>query len=214
MCGNGCIHDWNSWDEFDLMQIPVVTLSYTPPFPISVPITPIRNENGEAVSATIFAPGGWSYTVVGNGFDLWSNIQNPGTLFVGMATGAGGRAFQAAFDRTFSATSNLTKLFTEAGNTVPDLYIEDLGVMEIKAGEYVYMTPQLEAQFAAAQAEEAPWYLVVSPETEVAQTVIDNVALTGGEVAVFDAETGALTALGGGEVSVELLEFLALLGAL
>ena len=131
-----------------------------------------------------------------------------------MATGAGGRAFQAAFDRTFSATSNLTKLFTEAGNTVPDLYIEDLGVMEIKAGEYVYMTPQLEAQFAAAQAEEAPWYLVVSPETEVAQTVIDNVALTGGEVAVFDAETGALTALGGGEVSVELLEFLALLGAL
>jgi RHS repeat-associated protein len=60
---------------FDLMNIPVTieTGIYTPPQPISTPIDSIYNQYGEAVSATIYIPGRWSWsnTVVGNGLDLF-----------------------------------------------------------------------------------------------------------------------------------------------
>ena len=72
---------WN-WNEFDLFNIPVTTSTYNPPQPIFTPITSINNQYGYAVSATIYIPGGWSNTVIGNGFDLF---------------GSGGLAFAAFF---------------------------------------------------------------------------------------------------------------------
>jgi hypothetical protein len=63
-----------NWNEFDLFNIPVTTSTYTPAQPISTPIDSIRNSYGEAVSVTIYIPGGWSETVIGNGFDLFGGI--------------------------------------------------------------------------------------------------------------------------------------------
>lgn len=112
-------------------------------------------------------------------------------------SGAAGRAFQTAFNSAFNAAENGMKFFTNAGNTVPDLYAPGTGLGEIKAGQYVYNSTQIEAQIAAASEEGVPYYLVVSPTTAVAGTTATAVAETGGQVVVFDAAAGTGLPAGG-----------------
>ena len=85
------------------------------------------------------------------------------------------------------------------------------GILELKNGAYIYNSAQIEAQLAAAELEGVPYYLGVSPTSTVSGPLIDAVAETEGEVFVFDAATGTITSYEGGEVSAELLEFLAAL---
>ena len=73
----------------DWMNIPVTVTSYNPARPISTPITDINNQNGTAVSATLYIPGAWSTTVVGNGFGLLSS---------GSSSGGGGGDVAVGFD--------------------------------------------------------------------------------------------------------------------
>ena len=74
-CGGDAVHHGPSGslfqDPFSLIGIPVVTNSFTPAEPISTPIESINNQYGEAVSATIYAPGGWTTTYVGDAFMLF-----------------------------------------------------------------------------------------------------------------------------------------------
>jgi len=80
---NNGVNFGSNWNEFDLFNIPVTTSTYTPAQPISTPFTSINNQYGYAVSATLFIPGAWSNTVIGNGFDLFgsglSDAANNGT---------------------------------------------------------------------------------------------------------------------------------------
>jgi RHS repeat-associated protein len=122
-----------------------------------------------------------------------------------------GRAFQSAFNSKFNVLSNATKLFTNVGNTIPDLYKAGNGILELKNGAYIYNSAQIEAQLAAAELEGVPYYLGVSPTSTVTGTASTAVAATEGEVFVFDAATGTMSSYEGGEVSAELLEFLAAL---
>jgi hypothetical protein len=121
-----------------------------------------------------------------------------------------GRAFQSSFNSLFNLEENTTKLFTNVGNTVPDLYVEDVALAELKSGAYVYNTAQIEAQIAAATSEGVPYYLIVPPTTEVAGTTSAAVAGTGGQVIIYDATAGTIEAAEGGSVALEFLEFLAL----
>ena len=57
----------------DWAGISVTTQTYTPAQPISTPIATINNQYGTAVSATLYIPGAWSTTVLGNGFDVVSS---------------------------------------------------------------------------------------------------------------------------------------------
>jgi hypothetical protein len=123
-----------------------------------------------------------------------------------------GRAFQSSFNSAFNVLSNTTKLFTKLGNTIPDLYKFGNGVLELKSGAYIANTGNIVPELAAAEAEGAPYYLGVSPTSTVSAPLSAAVEATGGEVFVFDAATGTISSAEGGEVSVELLEFLALLG--
>jgi hypothetical protein len=123
-----------------------------------------------------------------------------------------GRAYQSAFNSAFNVLSNTTKLVTKLGNTIPDLYQYGNGILELKNGAYIYNSAQINAQLAAAEAEGVPYYLGVSPTSTVAGTTSAAVEATGGEVFVFDAAAGTISSAEGGEVSVELLEFLLLLG--
>jgi len=122
-----------------------------------------------------------------------------------------GRAFQSAFNSTFNVLSNTTKLFTSVGNTIPDLYKAGNGILELKNGAYIYNSAQIDAQLAAAELEGVPYYLGVSQTSTVAATTSVAVGETEGEVFVFDAATGTISSYEGGEVSAELLEFLAAL---
>jgi DNA-binding beta-propeller fold protein YncE len=108
--------------------------------------------------------------------------------------------------------SNTTKLFTKLGNTIPDLYPSGSGILELKSGAYIANTGNIVPELAAAEAEGVPLYLGVSPTSTVTAPLGAAVEATGGEVFVFDAATGAVSSAEGGEVSLELLEFLALLG--
>jgi hypothetical protein len=63
-----------NWNAFDLFNIPVTSHTYTPAQPISTPIDQIRNPLGEATSITMYIPGGWSTTQIGNGWDLFGGI--------------------------------------------------------------------------------------------------------------------------------------------
>jgi hypothetical protein len=123
-----------------------------------------------------------------------------------------GRAYQSAFNGTFNVLSNTTKLFTRFGNTIPDLYKSANGLLELKNGAYIYNSAQINAQLAAAEAEGVPYFLGVSPTSTVAGTTSAAVEATGGEVFVFDAAAGTLSSAEGGEVSLALLEFLAIIG--
>lgn len=109
-----------------------------------------------------------------------------------------GRAFQQTFNQTFNVDENVTfKIESPLGNSVPDLISEDGNVMvgEIKSGQYIYMTNQLEIQQAYAVSNDLPYYVIVSPDSEVASTVVLATEETGGAVLQFDATTGALVQL-------------------
>jgi len=123
-----------------------------------------------------------------------------------------GRAYESAFNGTFNVLSNTTKLFTKLGNTVPDLYRFGNGILELKSGAYIANTGNIVPEIAAAEAEGAPFYLGVSPTSTVSGPLSAAVEATGGEVFVFDAAAGTLSSYTGGEVSLELLEFLAVIG--
>jgi RHS repeat-associated protein len=100
-----------SWDEFDLFNIPITTSTYTPAQPISTPITSINNEHGEAVSATLFIPGGWSTTTIGNGGDLLAKGIFAGLFFPGQ-----NGALQAAAN---AAKNFMKKPITNPPPTIP-----------------------------------------------------------------------------------------------
>ena len=72
------------------------------------------------------------------------------------------------------------------------LYVNGQGIAELKSGQRVYNSTQIEAQLAAADAEGVPYYLVVSPNTTVAATTAEAVVNTGGQVIVYDAASGTL----------------------
>jgi len=64
----------SNWNEFDLLNIPVVTQTFAPPQLLStINWSNLSNANGYATSVSLFSPGGWSTTYVGNGFDLFGN---------------------------------------------------------------------------------------------------------------------------------------------
>jgi hypothetical protein len=89
--GNGVSFLGNA-NEFDLFNIPVVTQTYTPAQPISTPINSINNQYGSAVSATLYIPGGWSTTQIGNGWDLFGGV---GVAFAGVFPPGMNGQFQA-----------------------------------------------------------------------------------------------------------------------
>ena len=63
---------WTPWTEFWLSNIPVKTDVYVSPQPISTPIQGASNRYGEAVSWSMWDPGGWTATTIGNGLNLFS----------------------------------------------------------------------------------------------------------------------------------------------
>lgn len=68
--------------------------------------------------------------------------------------------------------------------------------MEIKAGQYIYNSPQLQAQISIGHAPGGPGnLLVVRPGATVAQPVIDAFGhtLETPTIQVFDPATGAFT---------------------
>ena len=64
-----------------------------------------------------------------------------------------GRAFQNMFNAVSGISSNTVKVFTTIGNTVPDGYINNVGLLEIKSGQYVYNSPQILRQLTAVEAQ-------------------------------------------------------------
>ncbi|HUY12154.1 MAG TPA: RHS repeat-associated core domain-containing protein [Terriglobia bacterium] len=76
----------DGWDEFSLLNVPVVTQSYEPPQFISGD-TPSAYD-GYSVSYSIYTPGGWTTTQVGNAFDFLG----------GSAAGNGGFSIQGPPD--------------------------------------------------------------------------------------------------------------------
>ncbi len=122
-----------------------------------------------------------------------------------------GRAFQSSFNGTFNVASNTTRLFTNIGNTIPDLYEGGVGLLELKNGAYIYNTPQIARQLAFALDAKVPLYLGVSPTGTIARTTLAEVAETGGQAFIYDAEAGTIAGYEGEELSQSLLEFLGLL---
>ena len=130
--------------------------------------------------------------------DLGANAGLFGAALSPSAFGAQvGRAFQTSFNQTFNVEESGFKIQTELGNSRPDLISDsgDIMVGEIKSGQYVYMTNQLEVQNAYALANDLPHYVVISPESEVATTVVSATESTGGAVLTFNPATGALAQL-------------------
>jgi hypothetical protein len=71
-----------NWNQFDLMNIPVVESTYTAAYPISssINLSAISNQNGFAVGVTMYIPGSWGSITIGSGSDLFGGPDptNPG----------------------------------------------------------------------------------------------------------------------------------------
>src|SRR5208337_2161773 len=66
------------WDEFELMDIPVVTDVYVPTELLSsIDWAAMSNSSGYAVSVNIYTQGGWVTTIVGNASMLLSELPPP-----------------------------------------------------------------------------------------------------------------------------------------
>jgi hypothetical protein len=79
--------------------------------------------------------------------------------------------------------------------TIPDIFTES-AIAEIKSSQYVYMSSQIEMQAAYANYFNYEYYVIVSPQTQVAETVVSAAAETNGGVYVFDAVAGTFTEYG------------------
>jgi hypothetical protein len=101
-----------------------------------------------------------------------------------------GRAYQSAFNGTFNVLSNTTKF----GRVIPDLVGN--GVLELKAGQYVYNSSQILGEMELATETEVPYFLVVSPQSTIASTTLNSISNLpyGGQALVFDAEAGTVAA--------------------
>jgi RHS repeat-associated protein len=92
-----------SWNEFDLMGIPVVSTSYTSQFsPTGVGMTQVVAPDTGQITTLYTLQYGWTVTttttIVGTGFDLTSNPYGLGTLFAGIFYPGQNGGFQAARD--------------------------------------------------------------------------------------------------------------------
>jgi hypothetical protein len=109
-----------------------------------------------------------------------------------------GRLFQSGFGNEFGLAENLIedagyKLLTSLGNTVPDFFAEGAAMAEVKYVQYLTMSSQIEAQLEFALSEGMELYFIVGTETEVAGTIFNAAAATGGRVVAWDAVTGVLS---------------------
>ena len=140
------------------------------------------------IRETLFAQ---TYTSYGN--ILLAGSDQSSILSAGVfpfAAAARGRAFQQAVNTLLQQSPNRVKLITRAGKTIPDLYRRFRIVGEIKDVQYLYRSGQIASQIAAAEAEGAPYYLLVSPGTQVAGTIAADSAVT---VGVVDVGAGTIT---------------------
>jgi RHS repeat-associated protein len=132
---NNGVNFGGNWNEFDLFNIPVTTQTYTPAQPISTPINSINNQYGYAVSATLYIPGAWSNTVVGNGWDLFGGI---GTAIAGVLPPGMNGALQAAKQATRGLPKVTPNPPVSPGNWQPPQTIEDLIEQESKAWKFIF----------------------------------------------------------------------------
>jgi hypothetical protein len=122
-----------------------------------------------------------------------------------------GRAYQSAFNGTFNVASNSARFLTKFGRVIPDLAPSN-GVLELKAGQYVYNSSQILGEMQVATELEVPYFLAVSPQSTIASTTLSSISNLpyGGQALVFDAEVGTISAYEeGSEVSAAFWEMIA-----
>jgi hypothetical protein len=78
------------------------------------------------------------------------------------------------------------------GVTIPDAVSETL-ILEVKSGQYVANTQQIVKQAQAAKNRSITYHLVVAPQTQISDPVIDAVRRTGGTIRVFDPASGTIS---------------------
>jgi Pretoxin HINT domain/Restriction endonuclease fold toxin 7 len=101
---------------------------------------------------------------------------------------AAGRAFQNGATKLMEVPENTTvfrssTLSGEARNTIPDAMAN--AVVEIKSGQAVYNTSQIQAQMNLAKETGVPYLLVVSESTHVSGPVLEAIELAGGQVLTY-----------------------------
>jgi RHS repeat-associated protein len=159
-----------------------------------------------------------------NSIDPYGTCSNPagcslaGLPFLAGMTGADynlyGNWFEQQFLDQFGLEQQTFKIETSIGNTVPDIYAEEIAIGELKTSGYLTLgeTGQIPAQLAIAEADGIPYLLVVSPETAVSAPLISAAVDTGGGVFVFDATAGTLAVAEGAEAGLSVAEVLEILG--